>query len=71
MEYPELLKSTKTIPLVMKTKNGDKFDYRNSGYLKIGGGIAHGITATYGKHPDSSDGCNLILEIFNEHSNNS
>ena len=34
MEYPELLKFTKNIPLVMKTK----FDYKNNSYVKIGGG---------------------------------
>ena len=61
MEYPELLKFTKNIPLVMKTK----FDYKNNSYVKIGGGTACCITASYAKHPDSSDGCNLVLEIQN------
>ena len=67
MEYPELLKFTKNIPVVMKCKETAKtFNYHN-GRIAIGGGTANTITASYCKHPDSSDNGNLILEIvFNE-----
>ena len=64
MEYPELLKSIKkNVPLVMKCKGTEQnFDYHN-GRVEIGGGTITTLTASYCKHPDSSDNSNLVLEI--------
>lgn len=72
MEYPELSKYTKNYPLIMNCKEtATKFNFQN-GKVELGGGTARTITASYCKHPDTSDGGNLILEIIDEkHNGNS
>lgn len=48
-----------------KVLNG-RFCNTNEMYVVLGGGIAQSITATYGRHADSTDHSNLVLETEDE-----